>query len=107
VKQLEVLLCYDYQNGIIDEEKNIIFATQLNFFPIGTINLLYTFQYVDTIKSNHIGIEIQNHCVNMNSTNFIAVEGESTNRYEPIVVLKNKMYLKTYYKHQLGECLDR
>ncbi len=29
VRKLEVLLCYNYHNGIIDEEKDIIFATQL------------------------------------------------------------------------------
>jgi hypothetical protein len=40
VRRLEVLLCYDYQNGIIDEEEDIIFATKPNFFSIGTINLL-------------------------------------------------------------------
>ncbi len=27
VRRLELLLCYDYQNGITDEEKDIIFAT--------------------------------------------------------------------------------
>jgi hypothetical protein len=28
VKQPEVLLCYNYQNGIIDEEEDIIFVTK-------------------------------------------------------------------------------
>jgi len=37
----------------------------------------------------------------MNNTNFISIEGETTNRYEPRVVLEDKVYLKTYYKHQL------
>jgi hypothetical protein len=27
VRRLEVLLCYNYQNGITNEEKDIIFAT--------------------------------------------------------------------------------
>ncbi len=31
---------------------------------------------------------------------FISVEGETTNRYEPKVILKDKIYPKTYYKHQ-------
>jgi hypothetical protein len=44
-----VLLCYDYQNGIIDEEEGNIFATKPNLFPIGTISLLKTIQYVKTI----------------------------------------------------------
>jgi hypothetical protein len=28
VKRLEVSLCYNYQNGIIDDEKDIIFVTK-------------------------------------------------------------------------------
>jgi hypothetical protein len=36
-RRLEVLLCYDYQNGIIDEEKDIIFATKPKLLSIGTI----------------------------------------------------------------------
>jgi hypothetical protein len=32
VRKPKVLLCYDYQNGIIDEEKNIIFITKLELF---------------------------------------------------------------------------
>jgi hypothetical protein len=101
VKYSKVLLCYNYQNGINDEEKNIIFATKLEFFSIGTINLPNTFQSIDTTKS-HKGTKIQNHCANMSSTKFILVEGKITNRYEPRVTLEDKVYLKTYYKHQLG-----
>jgi hypothetical protein len=48
VRRLEVLLCYDYQNDITDEEKDIIFATKLEFFWIGTISLLEKIQYVKT-----------------------------------------------------------
>jgi len=39
VKKLKVLLCYNYQNGITNEEKYIIFATELKLFLIGTISL--------------------------------------------------------------------
>jgi hypothetical protein len=39
VKRLEDLLSYDYQNGIIDEEENIIFAIEPELFSIGIINL--------------------------------------------------------------------
>jgi len=34
-----MLLCYNYQNGITDEEEDIIFATKLKLFSIGTISL--------------------------------------------------------------------
>jgi hypothetical protein len=43
-----MLLCYDYQSGINDEEEDIIFATKLELFSISTISLPYTFQYVKT-----------------------------------------------------------
>jgi hypothetical protein len=39
VRRLEMLLCYNYQNGIIDEEEDIIFATKPKLFSIGIINL--------------------------------------------------------------------
>jgi len=44
-----VLLCYDYQNGITDEEKDIIFSTKPKLFSIGTISLPKTIQFVKTI----------------------------------------------------------
>jgi hypothetical protein len=39
VKKLEVLLCYDYQNGITNEEEDIIFDIEPKLSSIGTINL--------------------------------------------------------------------
>jgi hypothetical protein len=38
-KCLEVFLCYDFQNGIIDEEENLIFQTKPSLFFIGIISL--------------------------------------------------------------------
>ncbi len=49
VRRLEVLLCYDYQNGITYEEEDIIFAIELELFSTRAINLLETLQYVKTI----------------------------------------------------------
>jgi len=46
VKRLEVLLCYDDQNGIIDEEENIIFVTKPNLFSIETISFLERIQFM-------------------------------------------------------------
>jgi hypothetical protein len=45
VRRPKVSLCYDYQNGIIDEE-DIIFVTELELFSFGIINLLETIQFV-------------------------------------------------------------
>jgi hypothetical protein len=38
IRRQEVLLCYDYQNGITYEEEDIIFAIEPELFSIGTIN---------------------------------------------------------------------
>jgi hypothetical protein len=35
-----MFLCYNYHNGIIDEEEDIIFATEPKLFSISTISLL-------------------------------------------------------------------
>ncbi len=42
-----MLLCYDYQNGIINEE-DIMFAIEPKLFSIGTISLPETIWYVKT-----------------------------------------------------------
>jgi hypothetical protein len=46
VRRPEMLLCYDYQNGITDED--IIFDTELKLFSIGIINLFKIIQSVKT-----------------------------------------------------------
>jgi hypothetical protein len=43
-----VLLCYDYRNGITDEEEDIIFAIELELFSIGTISLPETIHSMKT-----------------------------------------------------------
>ncbi len=48
VRRPKVLLCDDYQNGIIDEEKDIMFVIEPKFFLIGTISLLEIIQSVET-----------------------------------------------------------
>jgi hypothetical protein len=49
VRRPKVLLCYDYQNGITYEEKDIIFVIEPKLFSIGTISLLETVQSMKTI----------------------------------------------------------
>jgi hypothetical protein len=49
VRKPKVLLCSDYQNGIIDEEEDIIFAIEPKLFSIKTISLPEIIQYVKTI----------------------------------------------------------
>jgi hypothetical protein len=53
VRKPELLLCYDYHNGITYEEEDIIFVTEPKLFSIGIINLLDTIQFV---KITYVGI---------------------------------------------------
>jgi hypothetical protein len=53
VKRPEVLLYYNYQNGIIDEKEDIIFVTKPKLFFIRTISLPKIIQYV---KTTYVGI---------------------------------------------------
>jgi len=39
-KRLEVLVCYDFHFGILNEKKDVMFATKLNLFSIGIIAIL-------------------------------------------------------------------
>jgi hypothetical protein len=53
IRKPKVLLCYDYQKAIIDEEENIIFAIEPKLFSIRIINLLETIQFM---KITDVGI---------------------------------------------------
>jgi hypothetical protein len=39
LKRLDILLCFDYQNGITNEEKDIMFVSELDLFSINIISL--------------------------------------------------------------------
>jgi hypothetical protein len=38
-KRLEILVCYDFHSGILDEKEDMMFATKLNLFSIRTITI--------------------------------------------------------------------
>jgi hypothetical protein len=60
-----MLLCYDYQNGITNEEEDIIFATKPKLFSMGTISLHETIQSMKTIDvgimDTYVKISISKH----------------------------------------------
>jgi hypothetical protein len=39
LKRPKVLLCFDYQNDITNEEKDLMFASELELFSIATIKM--------------------------------------------------------------------
>jgi len=88
VRRLKVLLCYDYQNGITNEEKDIIFATELELFSIGTISLPKTIQFVKTtdveIMDTYVKTNISKHGSRVQSTK----KKITSNKYELEVVLE-------------------
>jgi hypothetical protein len=92
VKRPKVLLCHIYQNGIIDEEKIIIFLTEAKLFSKGTINLLQT---VQSMKNTCVGImdtnvktSISEHGFEIHNT-YKKIHG---NRYGLEVALEDKVY---------------
>jgi hypothetical protein len=50
LKRLKVLLCFDYQNDIIDEEKDLMFASEPKLFLIGIISLPLIFLEIVVIN---------------------------------------------------------
>jgi hypothetical protein len=59
VKRPKMLLCYEYQNGITNEEEDIIFATNPKLFSIGTIILPETIQFVKTKDVGMMDIDVK------------------------------------------------
>ncbi len=57
VRRPKVLLYYNYQNGITDED--IIFVIEPNLVSIGTISLLETIQFVKTTYVEIMVIDVQ------------------------------------------------
>jgi hypothetical protein len=92
VKKPKVLLCHIYQNGIIDEEKIIIFVTESKLFSIGTISLLETIQSMKNIDvgimDTNVKTSISEHGFEIHNT-YKKIHG---NRYGLEVTLEDKVY---------------
>jgi len=100
VKRLKVLLCYDYHNGITNEEY-IIFAIELELFPIGIINLSTTIRFVITIDVEIMDIDVN---IIISKQEFEVQNTKKkiiNNIYGLEVALEDKVYPETYYSHQL------
>jgi hypothetical protein len=58
-KHLKILICYDFHFGIFDEEEDLMFATKLGLFSIGTIivpTLILLDQLVKLITSTSLNL---------------------------------------------------
>jgi hypothetical protein len=91
VRRPKVLLCYDYQNGITDEEKDIIFATKPKLFSIGTINLLEKIQCMKTTDVGIMDIDVKTNISEQGSEVLNTKKKIPSNIYELKVVLEDKV----------------
>jgi hypothetical protein len=83
VRRLEVLLCYDYQNGIAYREENIIFVIELALLSIGTISLPETIQSVKTTNVEIMDTSVQTNILKL-KFEIQNIEKKTTgNKYEP------------------------
>jgi len=57
IKHPKVLFCYDFVNEIIDEEEDMLLATKLYLFTIGTITLLKPKKLVKVVVDAKINID--------------------------------------------------
>ncbi len=58
VRKPKVSLFHDYQNGITNEEEDIIFITEPKLFSIGTISLPKTIESIKTIDMKIMDINV-------------------------------------------------
>ncbi len=78
-----MLLCYDYENGVTYEEKNIICATKQELFSIGTIRLPKTIQYVKTTNLDIMDIDVKTSILKQEFGVKSANKNIDGNKYEP------------------------
>ncbi len=96
-------MCFDYQNGVTNEEEDLMFASELELFSIGIISL--PLETLEIVVINTVQTENNTKTINDKakpSCNFkSSVEIVLENK--PKVNLEDKVYLKTYYHHTLGQ----
>ncbi len=95
-------LCYNYQNGIINEKEDIIFATEPELFSIGTFSLPKIIQYVKIVDVEIMDIDEKTSILEQGFGIHSIKKKIVGNRYEPKVALEDKVYPKMYSKHQPG-----
>jgi hypothetical protein len=75
---------------------------RLKVFSIGTINLPETIQFVKTKDVEIMYIDMNTSISKQGSKIYSTKKKVPGNKYEPEVVQKDKVYVETYYRHQLG-----
>jgi len=98
IRRPKVLLCYNYQNGIIDE-KDIMFVIKPELFLIRTISLPKIIQSVETTNVEIMDTSDKTSNSKLKLGVQITEQKIICNIYEPKVALEDKVHPKTYYNH--------
>ncbi len=99
MKRPKFLLCFDDQNDITNEEEDMMFASELELFSIGTISL--PLKTLEIVVDNIVQIEKTTNTKTKPFCNF-RNSAETTLDKNNEVSLEDKVYLETYYHHTLG-----
>jgi len=90
-------MCFDYQNNITNEKEDLMFASKLELFFIGTISL--PLETLDVIVINTIHLERTIDIIDSTrklSCNFRS-NAKTTLEKKPKVSLEVKVHFETYY----------
>jgi hypothetical protein len=103
-KRPQVLVCYDMMEGLIDEEEDLIFETELELFSIGTITISDEIISLLSVGVTKIKIngksEPKKRISNKKTTEVMALITKITKfNVKPKTSLEDKVYLEIYYHH--------
>jgi hypothetical protein len=103
-KRPQILVCYDMMEGLIDEEEDLIFETELELFSIGTITISD-----ETISLLSVGVtkikingesEPKERISDKKTTEVMALTTKITKfNVKPKTSMEDKVYLEIYYHH--------
>jgi hypothetical protein len=101
IRRLKVSLCYDYRNGITNEEEVIIFIIEPKKNSIGIINLPKIMQSMKTIDVKIMDTNVKTNILEHGFKVHNIKKKIVGNKYESKVTIEKKVYPKMYQSHQL------
>jgi len=103
-KRPQVLVCYDFMEGLIDEEENMIFEIELELFSIGTITISDEIVSLLSVRCSEITNNVESK-LKQRISNKKAIELMASIRktiefnVRQEISLEDKVYKETYYHH--------
>jgi hypothetical protein len=94
-KRPQVLVCYDFMEGLIDEEENMIFEIELELFSIGTITISDEIVSLLSVES-----KLKQRISNKKAIELMASIRKTIEfNVRQEISLEDKVYKETYYHH--------